>query len=71
MLSVRQHTVPDCGIIQEVLERFIRQGTLLKKKFNAGGELQCLLLRFIQALISQMAQMAISARFHTIEQQLS
>ena len=32
------------------------KATLLKKKFNAGGELQCLLLRFIQALISQMAR---------------
>ena len=39
------------------------KASLLKKDFDAGGELQCLLLRFTQALIIQTTQIAMSARF--------
>ena len=46
------------------------KASLLKKEFDAGGKPQYLLLRFTEALIIQMTQIAVSARFHTIEQQL-
>jgi CRP-like cAMP-binding protein len=43
---------------------------VLKKAFEAGGELQNLLLRYTQALITQMTQTAVCNRHHLLEQQL-
>jgi CRP-like cAMP-binding protein len=42
----------------------------LKEEFERGGELQHLLLRYTQALITQMAQTAVCNRHHSLEQQL-
>ena len=42
----------------------------LKTEFGKGGELQHLLLRYTQALITQMAQTAVCNRHHSLEQQL-
>jgi CRP-like cAMP-binding protein len=46
------------------------RSTLLKQEFEFGGALQHLLLRYTQALITQMAQTAVCNRHHSIEQQL-
>ncbi|MEO7320233.1 MAG: Crp/Fnr family transcriptional regulator [Nitrosospira sp.] len=43
---------------------------LLKKKFDCGGDLQRLLLRFAQAMIIQTEQVSIGNRHYTIEQRL-
>jgi len=45
-------------------------GEILKREFELGGPLQHLLLRYTQALITQMAQTAVCNRHHTVEQQL-
>lgn len=42
----------------------------LKNEFNRHGDLQVLLLRYTQSLITQMAQTAVCNRHHTIDQQL-
>lgn len=42
----------------------------LKTEFNRGGALQRLLLRYTQALMTQMAQTAVCNRHHSVEQQL-
>ena len=42
----------------------------LKKEFDRGGAVLHLLLRYTQALITQMAQTAVCNRHHTIDQQL-
>lgn len=42
----------------------------LKDEFNRGGALQRLLLRYTQALMTQMAQTAVCNRHHSVEQQL-
>lgn len=42
----------------------------LKEEFNRHGEMLHLLLRYTQALITQMAQTAVCNRHHTIDQQL-
>ena len=42
----------------------------LKIEFGQGGVLQHLLLRYTQALITQMAQTAVCNRHHEVEQQL-
>jgi CRP-like cAMP-binding protein len=46
------------------------KSAILKREFEYGGKLQLLILRYTQALITQMAQMVICNRYHTLEQQL-
>jgi hypothetical protein len=46
------------------------RASLLKQEFNRGGLLQRLLLRYTQALMTQMAQTAVCNRHHSVEQQL-
>jgi CRP-like cAMP-binding protein len=45
-------------------------GQLLKDEFHRNGPLRLLLLRYTQALITQMAQTAVCNRHHTVDQQL-
>lgn len=45
-------------------------GRVLKQEFNRGGALQRLLLRYTQALMTQMAQSSACNRYHSVEQQL-
>ena len=42
----------------------------LEEEFERGGALQWILLRYTQALITQMAQTAVCNRHHTLDQQL-
>jgi CRP-like cAMP-binding protein len=42
----------------------------LKDEFNRAGPVMHLLLRYTQALITQMAQTAVCNRHHTLDQQL-
>lgn len=44
---------------------------VLMEQFNRAGFLQRLLLRYTQALMTQMSQTAVCNRYHTVEQQLS
>jgi CRP-like cAMP-binding protein len=46
------------------------KASIMKAEFERGGELQHLLLRYTQALITQMAQTAVCNRHHSIDQQL-
>jgi CRP-like cAMP-binding protein len=46
------------------------KASVLKSEFSRGGKLQHLLLRYTQALITQMAQTAVCNRHHSVEQQL-
>jgi CRP-like cAMP-binding protein len=43
---------------------------LLKNEFNRAGPVLHLLLRYTQALITQMAQTAVCNRHHSVDQQL-
>jgi CRP-like cAMP-binding protein len=45
-------------------------GRLLKEEFTRGGAMQHLLLRYTQALLTQMAQTAVCNRHHSLDQQL-
>lgn len=44
---------------------------ILKTEFNRGGPLQALLLRYCQALLTQVSQSVACNRFHTIEKRLA
>jgi len=45
-------------------------GAIIKQEFNRGGAMQELMLRYTQALLTQMAQTAVCNRHHSVDQQL-
>ncbi|TAK83936.1 MAG: Crp/Fnr family transcriptional regulator [Betaproteobacteria bacterium] len=63
-------TTPSRAIVQSAGHAYRLRAEILKREFERGGELQHLLLRYTQALITQMAQTAVCNRHHTLEQQL-
>ena len=63
-------TTPSRAIVQSAGFAYRLAGQLLKDEFHRSGELQLLLLRYTQALITQMAQTAVCNRHHSVDQQL-
>jgi CRP-like cAMP-binding protein len=63
-------TTPSRAVVQSAGEGYRLKGSVLKSEFERGGNLQYLLLRYTQALITQMAQTAVCNRHHAVEQQL-
>ena len=63
-------TTPSRAVVQSAGLGYRLRGELLKKEFESGGALQHLLLRYTQALITQMTQTAVCNRHHAVEQQL-
>jgi CRP-like cAMP-binding protein len=56
--------------VQSAGHAYRLEGHLLKEEFSRAGELQHLLLRYTQALITQMSQTAVCNRHHSVDQQL-
>jgi CRP-like cAMP-binding protein len=63
-------STPSRAIVQSGGSAYRLTGQRLKDEFNRHSEFQHLLLRYTQALITQMAQTAVCNRHHTIDQQL-
>ena len=63
-------TMPNRAVVQSAGEGYRLTGQTLKQEFNRSGELQNLLLRYTQALLTQMAQTAVCNRHHSLDQQL-
>jgi CRP-like cAMP-binding protein len=63
-------TMPNRAVVQSAGHAYRLKGQLLKNEFSRSGELQHLLLRYTQALLTQMAQTAVCNRHHTLDQQL-
>jgi CRP-like cAMP-binding protein len=63
-------TTPSRAIVQSAGYAYRLDGQELKDEFRLNGEVQLLLLRYTQALITQMAQTAVCNRHHTVDQQL-
>ena len=63
-------TTPSRAVVQSAGHGYRLRGDLLRKEFESGGVLQHLLLRFTQALITQMTQTAVCNRHHSVDQQL-
>ncbi|SDY99530.1 Crp/Fnr family transcriptional regulator [Nitrosomonas sp. Nm58] len=63
-------STPSRGIVQSAGYAYRLLGQRLKDEFNRHGELLQLMLRYTQALITQMAQTAVCNRHHSIDQQL-
>jgi CRP-like cAMP-binding protein len=63
-------TTPSRAVVQSAGGSYRLRAAVLKKEFESGGPLQHLLLRYTQALITQMTQTAVCNRHHAVEQQL-
>jgi CRP-like cAMP-binding protein len=63
-------TTPSSAVVQTGGHGYRLQAGLLKEEFNRAGLMQRLLLRYTQALVTQMFQTAACNRHHSIEQQL-
>jgi CRP-like cAMP-binding protein len=63
-------TTPSRAVVQSAGQGYRVRAAILKKQFESRGELQQLLLRFTQALITQMTQTAVCNRHHAVDQQL-
>jgi CRP-like cAMP-binding protein len=63
-------TMPNRAVVQTAGGSFRMKAHVLQDEFARGGVFQRLLLRYTQALITQMSQTAVCNRLHEIEQQL-
>jgi CRP-like cAMP-binding protein len=63
-------TTPSRAIVQSAGYAYRLIGQQLKDEFHRNGEMQILLLRYTQSLITQMAQTAVCNRHHSVDQQL-
>jgi CRP-like cAMP-binding protein len=63
-------TTTNRAIVQSAGSAYRMTGRRLKKEFERHGEMLHLLLRYTQALITQMAQTAVCNRHHSVDQQL-
>jgi CRP-like cAMP-binding protein len=63
-------TTPSRAVVQSAGQAFVLNGKTLKSEFERHSELQGVLLRYTQALITQMAQTAVCNRHHSLDQQL-
>jgi len=63
-------TTPSRAIVQSAGHAYRLIGQRLKDEFHRNGGMQLLLLRYTQALITQMAQTAVCNRHHSVDQQL-
>jgi len=63
-------TTPSSAVVRTAGHGYRLAGNLLKQEFNRAGLMQRLLLRYTQALMTQMNQTAACNRHHTVEQQL-
>jgi CRP-like cAMP-binding protein len=62
-------STPSRAVVQSAGHAYRLRGPLLKREFYRAGPMQRLLLRYTQALLTQMAQTAVCNRHHTLDQQ--
>ncbi|GCL61812.1 Crp/Fnr family transcriptional regulator [Pseudaquabacterium pictum] len=63
-------STPSRGVVQSAGEGFRLRAAAIKDEFNRSHPVMHLLLRYTQALITQMAQTAVCNRHHSLDQQL-
>jgi CRP-like cAMP-binding protein len=63
-------TTPSRAVVQSEGHGYRLAGQLLKDEFNRAGPVLRLLLRYTQALLTQMSQTAVCNRHHSLQQQL-
>ena len=63
-------TMPNRAVVQSAGDAIRMKAKVLQAEFALGGQFQRLLLRYTQALITQISQTAVCNRLHSVEQQL-
>ena len=63
-------TTPSRAVVRSAGHGYRLKAALLQQEFNRAGPAMRLLLRYTQALITQMTQTAVCNRHHSVEQQL-
>ena len=63
-------STPSRAVVQSAGYGYRLRAGVMISEFGQGGDLQHLLLRYTQALITQMAQTAVCNRHHALDQQL-
>ena len=63
-------TTPSRAIVQSAGCAYRLGSRVIKEEFDRHGQMQHVLLRYTQALITQMAQTAVCNRHHSVDQQL-
>ena len=63
-------TTPSRAVVQSAGQGYRLNAPVLKAEFERASMLQHILLRYTQALITQMTQTAVCNRHHSVEQQL-
>jgi CRP-like cAMP-binding protein len=63
-------TMPSRAVVQSAGSALRMPARSLQEEFRRGGAFQIALLRYTQALITQMSQTAVCNRLHSIDQQL-
>ena len=64
------NTTPSRATVQTAGSGYRLKSQLMLEEFNRAGVMQKLLLRYTQALITQISQTAVCNRHHSVEQQL-
>jgi CRP-like cAMP-binding protein len=64
------NTMPNRAVVQSAGGAVRMKAKVLQDEFARGGAFQRLLLRYTQALLTQMSQTAVCNRLHAIEKQL-
>jgi CRP-like cAMP-binding protein len=63
-------TTPSRAVVQSAGRAWRLPSAVMMAEFRRAGPMQHLMLRYTQALITQMAQTAVCNRHHTVDQQL-
>ena len=63
-------TTPSSAVVQTAGYGYRLKAQLMMQEFNRAGLMMRLLLRYTQALMTQMSQTAVCNRYHSVEQQL-
>jgi len=63
-------STPSRAVVQSAGQGFRLRARVMKEEFNRAGPVLHLLLRYTQALITQMSQTAVCNRHHSLDQQL-
>jgi CRP-like cAMP-binding protein len=69
-LFMGAESTPSRAVVQSAGQGLRLNGNLMMEEFNRAGPVLHLLLRYTQALITQMAQTAVCNRHHSLDQQL-
>jgi CRP-like cAMP-binding protein len=64
------NTTPSRATVQTAGHGYRLKGRLMMEEFNRAGPMMRLMLRYTQALMTQMSQTAVCNRHHSVEQQL-